>query len=185
MTETTEPALIPQDGILPERDAERNSPQARAMREAVEEQWRLEHPHADGLLPDFDLDKDTPLMYSGGMGEWKVVPLVQALFFAVDDYLREYPFTLMSVAPEPGRGRFVVFYDGDIIRSDFDYGWARELIRPGVEAALELIKVARLRLQREARTQAEPTGEAGDPEPGTKPAPRSVHEKPGGDGFVE
>jgi hypothetical protein len=140
---------IPQDGILPERDAQNNSEQAQLMREAVDEQWRLEHPAVNATVPDFFLEVSTPVVYSGNIGDLVVVPLVKALMFAAEDYLQGSPFTIMTVPrDDDGRSRFLVFYDDDIIRSDFDVAWARALVRSAVEAALELVEMAQHHLMR-------------------------------------
>ena len=156
---------IPQDGILPERDAQNNSEQARLMREAVDEQWRLEHPPANATVPDFFLEVSTPVVYSGNIGDLVVVPLVKALMFAAEDYLQGNPFTIMTVPLEDdGRSRFLVFYDDDIIRSDFDVEWARALVRSAVEGALELVEMTYHRLK-----QAQPRSEVEPPDEGPTP----------------
>ena len=146
---------ISQDGILPERDAQNNSEQAQLMREAVDEQWRLEHPAANATVPDFFLEVSTPVVYSGNIGDLVVVPLVKALMFAAEDYLQGSPFTIMTVPrDDDGRSRFLVFYDDDIIRSDFDRSWALQLVRSSVEAAIDLIGRAQVKLQGLAKQSA-------------------------------
>lgn len=148
---------ISQDGILPERDAQNNSEQAQLMREAVDEQWRLEHPSAKATVPDFFLEVNTPVIYSGNVGDVVVMPLIKALMFAADDYLQGNSFTIMTVPQDnDGHSRFLVFYDDDIIRSDFDRAWALQLVRPSVEAALDLVEMAQLQLQGLAGRRTEP-----------------------------
>lgn len=143
--------VVEQDGILPERDALNNSKQAQMMRAEVSAQWRSEHT-ADGSIPGMDLEVNTPVVYSGVIGDLVVVPLMAALMYAASDYLVEHPFTLTTV-PEDGEPvEYLVFYDGDIIRSDYSEKWARSLVAPAVLAATTLMEFASIP-QKQAVTQ--------------------------------
>ena len=148
MTETTEPRLIPQDGILPERDAQNNSEQARLMREAVEEQWRLEHSARKGaalaVAPYLAGQLDVHVYYADDHLE-RPMPLSQAWLFALDAYMLDEPFAIYSLGDQPSNAAVLIHYDGDILRSEYDVEWARAWIKAGIEVIQE---VALIRMTR-------------------------------------
>ena len=148
MTETTEPRLIPQDGILPERDAERNSPQAQLMREAVEEQWRLEHSARKGaalaVAPYLAGQLDVHVYYADDHLERPML-LSQAWLFALDAYMLDEPFAIYSLGDRPSNAAVLIHYDGDILHSEYDVEWARAWIKAGIAVIQE---VAAIRMAR-------------------------------------
>ena len=175
MTEQTVP-VIPQDGILPERDAQNNSEEAQRMREAVEEQWQLEYPPVDKTRAPLFLP-ELRVFYADDHME-RVMPLAQAHFMAVDAYMKDLPFTVWllpqeqdaSEGPEAGCGplTILVHYDCDVIRSEFDRAWARDWIAAGVAALQELIQLATPRTF--ARDSAGSPDDAGEGPSGTDDA---------------
>ena len=139
---------ISQDGILPERDAQNNSEQAQLMREAVDEQWRLEHsapkPVAALLGPHLAAKVDLLVYYADDRLE-RQVPLSQAWLFALDAYMLEKPFVIYGIGDTPAHDALLIHYDGDILRSEYDVEWARTWIKAGIEVIQE---VAAIRMTR-------------------------------------
>ena len=139
---------IPQDGILPERDAHSNSEQAQLMREAVDEQWRLEHSAPKSIVallgPHLAAQVDLLVYYADDRLE-RQVPLSQAWLFALDAYMLGEPFVIYGIGDTPAHDALLVHYDGDILRSEYDAEWARAWIRAGVAVIQE---VAAIRMAR-------------------------------------
>ena len=130
----------PQDGILPERDARRNSPEEIRMRAAVTEDWYREYPHAEEAVPDFDLDLLTLVNYHGGpKGAYSTVQItfMEALILLADDYIREVPFMLANA----DSSKILAFYDGDVLRSEFNRRWLLSHVQPAVHGLLRLISL--------------------------------------------
>ena len=146
---------IPQDGILPERDAQNNSEQAQLMREAVEEQWRLEHgapkPVVALLGPHLAAQVDLLVYYADDRLE-RQVSLSQAWLFALDAYMLEKPFVIYGIGDTPAHDALLIHYDGDILRSEYDVEWARAWIKAGIEVIQE---VAAIRMTRPGPTSRE------------------------------
>ena len=139
---------ISQDGILPERDAQNNSEQAQLMREAVDEQWRLEHsahkPIVALLGPHLAAQVDLLVYYADDRLE-RQVPVSQAWLFALDAYMLEEPFVIYGIGDTPAHDALLVHYDGDILRSEYDVEWARAWIKAGIAVIQE---VAAIRMAR-------------------------------------
>lgn len=158
---------IPQDGIFPERDARNNSEQAQLTRAAVDEQWRLEHSAPRPILallePHLAAQVDLIVYYADENFE-REMPLSQAWLFAVDAYMLGKPFTLYAVGITPDDSAIMLYYDGDVLRSEYDAEWARAWIKAGVDVVQE---VAAGRVQQADRASAtaptdEPTAEPQD-----------------------
>ncbi len=115
---------------MPERDAERNTPADIAARQSVEELWQHEHRTA-GTLPSMQVDLQ--VYYADDRVE-RAMPLAQAQMYAVDAYLLDLEFAVYLP-----HGEVLACYDGDILRSTCDVGWARRWIGAGVTAVLDII----------------------------------------------
>ena len=121
-----------QDGILPERDAGRNTPDDIAARQSVEELWQRDHRPA-GTLPPMTMDLQ--VYYADDRVE-RVMPLAQAQMYAVDAYLLDIEFAVYMP-----HGGVLCYYDGDILRSAYDAGWVRGWISAAVAAVLDLVNL--------------------------------------------
>lgn len=150
MTDKNQQIVTTQDGILPERDAARNSEQHLLTREALEEQWQAEHhslrPDMVLLGPFLDGQVDILVHYADSRLD-RVMPFSQAWLFAVDAYMTDELFAIYAIRADQGPAALIAYYDGDVIRSEHDQQWARAWIKAGVDVILE---VAAIRHQRSA-----------------------------------